>query len=232
MLQIMGHIDTSWICCVKVCTFDQIEQSKICILTFISFWMLTPTVRHNSMVRGCFSDDPEEALRQQLPDDLSIEQFPCYIYQTWDISCRSLQCIPASKQATSKQPAANCGTFVITCNLQLYAARYILSRMCKLTVIHFIVTCSLLYIPQDFPLFIIKFLTIYTSASHGSTNTSARCDWNRIKLNKGRFIACAPGWDTVATQTLGSLAWHCYCSHRKYDPRCTCEWCTNNRTSQ
>jgi len=37
-------------------------------------------------------------LRQTSPDDLSIAEFPFYIYQTCDISCRSLQCIPAHKQ--------------------------------------------------------------------------------------------------------------------------------------
>jgi hypothetical protein len=35
---------------------------------------------------------------QTSPDDLSVAEFPLYIYQTRDISCRSPQCIPANKE--------------------------------------------------------------------------------------------------------------------------------------
>jgi hypothetical protein len=41
-----------------------------------------------------------------------------------------------------------------------------MSKTCKLKVIHSFVTCSLLYIPPDFPLFVIIFLTFSTTASH------------------------------------------------------------------
>jgi hypothetical protein len=161
-------------------------------------------------------------LRQTSPDDLSVAEFPFYIYQTRDISCLSPQCIPANKQ-TNKQTSsyrltANRGTVGITSNLQRYAAGCILSRTCKLTVIHSLVTCSLLYIPQDFPLFVIIFLTFSTTASHGSTNTSARFESIRIEPNGGRFIQCSPGRDTIATQTPVSPPRRCNCSHRKYGP--------------
>jgi hypothetical protein len=161
-------------------------------------------------------------LRQTSPDDLSVAEFPFYIYQTRDISCLSPQCIPANKQ-TNKQTSsyrltANRGTVGITSNLQRYAAGCILSRTCKLTVIHSLVTCSLLYIPQDFPLFVIIFLTFSTTASHGSTNTSARFESIRIEPNGGRFIQCTPGRDTIATQTPLSPPRRCNCSHRKYGP--------------
>jgi len=53
---------------------------------------------------------------------------------------------------SSDRLTENRGTVGITCNLQQYAAGYISSRLCNLRVIHFIVTCSLLYIPQYFPL--------------------------------------------------------------------------------
>jgi hypothetical protein len=99
----------------------------------------------------------------------------------------------SNKQTSLDRLTANCGTVGITSNLLRYAAGCILSRTCKLTVIHSLVTCSLLYIPQDFPLFVIIFLTFSTTASHGSTNTSAQCDSIRIETNGGRFIQCAPG---------------------------------------
>jgi len=121
-----------------------------------------------------------------------------------------------NQQTTSDRLTANHGTIGITCNLQLYSAGYILSRTCKFTVIHSFVTCSLLYISQDFPLFVIIFLTCSTTASHGSPNTSARCDWIRIEPNDRRFIECAPGWDTAAMQTPVSSPRRCNCSHWKY----------------
>jgi hypothetical protein len=127
-------------------------------------------------------------------------------------------CKQTNKQTSSDRLTANRGTVGITSNLQRYAAGCILSRTCKLTVIHSLVTCSLLYIPQDFPLFVIIFLTFSTTASHGSTNTSARFESIRIEPNGGRFIQCSPGRDTIATQTPVSPPRRCNCSHRKYGP--------------
>jgi len=109
--------------------------------------------------------------------------------------------LQTNEKPTSDRLTANHWTVGITCNLQIYTAVSNLSRMRKLTVIHPIVTCNLLHIHQDFPLFVIIFLTSSTTASHGSKTSSARCDWIRIKLNKGRFIERAPGGDTAATQT-------------------------------
>jgi len=123
-----------------------------------------------------------------------------------------LTLIPANNQSTLVWHAANCRTVGITCNLQLYAAGYLLTRTCKLTVIHSIVTSSFLYIPQDFPLFVIILLTFSTTASHGSWNTAARCDWSRSEPNNGWFIECAPGWDTAATLTPVSPPRRCNCS--------------------
>jgi hypothetical protein len=101
--------------------------------------------------------------------------------------------LQTNKQTSSDRHTANLWTIGITSNLQRYAAGCILRRTCKLTVIHSLATCSLLYIPQDFPLFVIIFLTISTTTCHGSTNTLARCDSIRIEPNSGRFIQCTPG---------------------------------------
>jgi hypothetical protein len=167
-------------------------------------------------------------LRQTSPDDLSVEEFPIYIYHTWDISCRSLQYIPGNKQSHSIG-LTDCKSQDRWNHLQLGC---ILSRMCMLTVIHSLVTYSLLYIPQEFPLFVIIFLTFSTPASHGSTNTSAWCDSFWIEPNGGRFIQCAPRWDTAATQISVSLPRRCNCSHRKYGPGSTFKNSTENRMQQ
>ena len=133
--------------------------------------------------------DPGYVLRQTSPDDLSIEEFAFYIYQSQDVSCHLLQCIPAKKLTIIIGPIY-CKSRDRWNHPQLGC---IMSRTCKLTVIHSFVTCSLLYIPQDFPLFIIIFLIFSTTASHGSTNTSARCDSIRIEPNAGRFLQCSSG---------------------------------------
>jgi len=130
-------------------------------------------------------------------------------------------CKQTNKQTTSDRLTVNHATVGITCNLQLYPARWNLSRMCKLTVIYSIVTCSLLYIPQDFPLFFIIFLTFPTTASHGYTNTTAQCDWIWIEPNNGRFIKCTPGLDTAAMGTAVCPPRRCNCSHQKYSPGLT-----------
>jgi len=124
---------------------------------------------------------------------------------------------PGKEQTTSDRLTANCGTIGIPWNLQLHAARFILSRKCKLTVIHSIVTCSVWYITQEFPIFVFIFLAISTTASCGSTNTSDQCDWVSIKLNNGHFIEFGPGWDTAAMQTPVCPPWCCNCSHRQYN---------------
>jgi len=121
------------------------------------------------------------------------------------------------KETTSDRLTSNRGTVWIPSTLQLYAAGYIFSRPCKLTVICSIVTCSLQYIPQDFPHFGIIILTYSTTAIQGSTKTSAQCDWIRIEQNDRRFIECDPGRDKAATQTPVSPPWRCNCSSRQND---------------
>jgi hypothetical protein len=61
----------------------------------------------------------------------------------------------ANKQLTSDGKTANHRTIGITCHLELYAAGYISSRKCKLTVSQSSLSCWVPSIPQDFPLFLI-----------------------------------------------------------------------------
>ena len=140
-----------------------------------------------------------------------------YLWNTrYQLSFTSMYpCKQTNKQTSSDRLTANRGTVGITSNLQRYAVGCNLSRTCKLTVIHSLVTYSLLYIPQDFPLFVIILLTFSTTASHGSTNTSARCDTIRIKPNDRCFNQCAPGWDKAAMQTAVSPPQRCNCCHQQ-----------------
>jgi len=54
MLQDMDHMEASRVFYVKVRTFDQFEQSKICVLTVISVGMVTLIVRYDMIVSVCF----------------------------------------------------------------------------------------------------------------------------------------------------------------------------------
>jgi len=54
MLQDMDHMEASRVLYVKVRTFDQLEQSKICVLTVISVGIVTLIVRYDIIVTVCF----------------------------------------------------------------------------------------------------------------------------------------------------------------------------------
>jgi len=119
MLEDMDHMEASCIFYVKVGRFDQFEQSKISILTVTSLGMVMLTTHHDLMVSMWFMKDPGDVFRQTSWDVLSLEWCPLYIYQTWDISCRSLQCIPVNKPTTLEWHNVNCGTFGIpSCYMQ------------------------------------------------------------------------------------------------------------------
>jgi len=82
MFQDMDHMEASCVFYVKVHTFDQLEQSKICHLTVISVGIVLLTVHHDMYVSVCFVYDPGNVLRETSPDIFSVEEFPFYIYQT------------------------------------------------------------------------------------------------------------------------------------------------------
>jgi len=50
----MDHMEASQVFYVKVRTFDQLEQSKICILTVISVGIVTLIVRYHVIVSAFF----------------------------------------------------------------------------------------------------------------------------------------------------------------------------------
>jgi hypothetical protein len=54
MLQDMDHMESSRVLYVKVRMFDQLEHSKICVLTVISVAIVTLIVRYDMIVSICF----------------------------------------------------------------------------------------------------------------------------------------------------------------------------------
>jgi len=50
----MDHMEASRVSYVKVRTFDQLEQSKISVLTVISVGIVTLIVRYDMIVSVCF----------------------------------------------------------------------------------------------------------------------------------------------------------------------------------
>jgi len=159
MLWDMDHMEASCITYVKISTFDQLEHSKMSVLTVTALETVMLTVYHDLIVSVSFMYDPGDYMRHTSPDVISVEECPFYILPTWDFGCLADPFIPVNKQTTSVRLTANCRTVWNPCNLQLHAARLILSKTCKFAITHSILTWSYLYIRQDFPLlFVITFL--------------------------------------------------------------------------
>jgi len=118
-MQDMDHIEASFVFCVKVGTFDQLEQSKIYILTGTSLGIVMLTVSHDLVVSVCVMQDRRDVFRQISSNIVSIEESHFHNYQTSDFRCLSPQCIPVNKQTTSDQLTANGGMVRNLCNLHI-----------------------------------------------------------------------------------------------------------------
>jgi len=155
-------------------------------------------------------------------DILSLKECPIPIWQSSDFGSRTPQFIPGNKQITFDLLIANRKAVEHPSYLQSYPAGSILSIMNKLAGTCYILTWSLLYIPQDFPLlFFIIFLSYSTPPNHGCTNTSARRRWIRHKPINWRFIQYITPWHSARTQTPVSPPRRWQWSHQHYDLRCT-----------
>jgi len=155
MLQDMDHMEASCVCYVKVGMLNRLELSTICVLTVSTLGITILTIQHYMMCSVCFMWDPRDFLRQISPDVLSIEECGVYISQTCEFGGGSHLVIPVNLHTTSDWLGTNHRMVRILCNLKLYAAGFVLSRMCKSAVTHFSLTLSYLYIAQDFPLLVI-----------------------------------------------------------------------------
>jgi len=136
MLQDTDHMEASCIFHVKVGTFDQLEQSKIWVLTITTLGIVMLTIQHDRMFSVCFMVNPREALGHTSPDVLPVEECPFCIFQSRDFSCCSPLFTPVHKHTTSDRHTANGGTVGDSCNLQQYTAGFVLSRLCKMAVTH------------------------------------------------------------------------------------------------
>ena len=142
MLQDMDNMEASCIFYVKVCMFDELEQSKVCVLTVSDIVIVILTVQHGMIFSLCFMWDPWDSLRHTSPDVLSVEGLPLNYWQSRDFGCWHRVFVIVSKQTTSYWLAANHGVVRNPCNLQPYAAGFIMSRMCKVAVTYCILTWS------------------------------------------------------------------------------------------
>jgi len=202
--------------------FTQLEQRKIHLLTVDKTGRVTLTLQHNWIVNVGFMYYPGNYMGQTWAGTPSLEQCPIYIWQSWDFSCLTCQCIPGNKYTTSDRLIVTCETVGNPWNLQSCPAGFMLSIMYKLAATHSLLTWSSLYIPQDFPLLsIIIFLSYFTPANDGYTTTSAR--WLRIqsRLIDGRFIWYISPWHTARMQIWVTPPQCCKWSHRKCDRGCT-----------
>ena len=82
MLQHMDHMEETRVFHVKVRMVDQLEQSKMSVLTSISVGIVTLIVCYDFIVNVGFMQHPGYVLRQTSRDYLSVQEFPLYIYQT------------------------------------------------------------------------------------------------------------------------------------------------------
>jgi len=53
MLQDLDHMEASCVFYVKVGTFDQLLQNKICVLTVTTLGIAMLTVQHDMMISAC-----------------------------------------------------------------------------------------------------------------------------------------------------------------------------------
>jgi len=82
MLHDVDHMEARYIFYVKVGTFDQLEQIKICILPITTLEVVMLIVPHDLIVNICFMYDAGDVLRQTSPDVVSVEECPFNMYQT------------------------------------------------------------------------------------------------------------------------------------------------------
>ena len=134
MLQDMDHMEASCIFYVKVGTFHQLKQNKICVLTVTIYRRGMLNIRHDSIFRVCFMYAPGDFLRKTSPDILSIKDFSIHILQTWDFNKCPPLCNPLNKQTTSDWLNANCRMVGTFCNLHLCTAEFIFSWTFKFVV--------------------------------------------------------------------------------------------------
>ena len=69
----MDNVEASCVFFVRVGTFTQLEQSKICILTGNKTGIVRLNIQHDWIVIVNFKHYPRDCLKQTSPDILSLE---------------------------------------------------------------------------------------------------------------------------------------------------------------
>jgi len=183
MLQDMDHIEASCVFYVKVGRFDQLEQSKIWVLTVTSLVQVMLTVYHDLMVSVGFVSEPGNVLRQTSPD-------VCFISIKHEISATFHH--DASLQTNTQHRA---DLLSIAALFEYSAAihrRIHLEYNLQVGRHSFQFDLLLTLYSSGYPTsFHYHLPHLATTANHGSTNTSARCDWMRIEPKDRSFIQCA-----------------------------------------
>jgi len=175
MLQDMDHMKAICIFYGKVGMIDQLQQSKICVLTVTTLGILMLPTQQDWIVSHCFMLDAGYVLRQTLPHVLSIEELLIYIWQTWDFVCCTPLCSTVWKQTTLDWLTANRRAVGTPYILSLYNTGFISNSAFKLGICYSILTWTKLYIPQNIPhIFVVIFLGKSTKANHAYTNPYSR----------------------------------------------------------
>jgi len=182
MLQDMDNMEASCVFYVKVSMCTHLEHSKTSLLTVNNTGIVRLTVQHYLIVSVSFMYYPGDSLRQTWADIITLKQWPIYSWQWYDFGCHTLQFIPAKKQTTTDRHIPHFGAVGNPCKLQLCASGFILSITHMLATNYSILTWSLVYNPQDFPLlFVINFLFNLTPAHENYSTTPARSERIRIQ---------------------------------------------------
>lgn len=101
MLEDMDCTGACHVFYVMVGTLDQLDQSKISILTVTLLGIAILTVQHDLIFSMCFMKDLIEGMEHILTDVCSVELCTAYIYEISEFGCHPLLFIPQNEPTIS-----------------------------------------------------------------------------------------------------------------------------------
>jgi hypothetical protein len=140
MIQDMANMEARCILYGKVVTFVHLEQNKTSFLTVNITRIVRLMVQGDLIITISFMSSPGDQLKQTLADVVLLEQCSEYSRQPCHFGCHTHQFIHLNKHTISDQLIAYLGAVGNPSNLQLYAARFILSIKNMLAANYSIVT--------------------------------------------------------------------------------------------
>jgi len=238
----MDHIEARCVFDFEVGILNRLKESNICVLTIDTLRIAMLTVHHDMIFSVCSISDPKDSWEKHQQMSFPAKNVAILSPKTEISAVVHLEFSLQTKtqhrtglvqiawrlaiRATSSyaQQDSSC---VEQASLLLRMPFWLEANYIFLRSSHFISLSSSSLLPAKFR---YHHLFISTAANHGSTHTSARWDWNRIKQNDGQIIQYATLWDPATMQTPLSSPRHCECSHRKYDPGHIVKNCPSNQT--